>query len=55
MLFGASPVQAVAATSAIGTLMPAENEKERLRSKFQCSGTAAAATTGMLIPPSKYS
>lgn len=52
MLFGAISGSAVAATSAIGSFMLPEMKKEGYDPNFSAAVTAAAATTGMLIPPS---
>ena len=52
MLFGAISGSAVAATSAIGSFMLPEMKKKGYDPNFSAALTAAAATTGMLIPPS---
>ncbi|MCY7297204.1 TRAP transporter large permease [Alteromonas sp. a30] len=52
MLFGAISGSAVAATSAIGSFMLPEMKKSGYNPNFSAAVTAAAATTGMLIPPS---
>ncbi|KXI29072.1 TRAP transporter large permease [Paraglaciecola hydrolytica] len=52
MLFGAISGSAVAATSAIGSFMLPEMKKQGYDPNFSAAVTAAAATTGMLIPPS---
>jgi len=52
MLFGAISGSAVAATSAIGSFMVPEMKKHGYDPNFGAAVTAAAATTGMLIPPS---
>ncbi|MGJ8693839.1 MAG: TRAP transporter large permease [Thalassotalea sp.] len=52
MLFGAISGSAVAATSAIGSFMVPEMKKHGYSPEFGAAVTAAAATTGMLIPPS---
>ncbi|MBV1908055.1 MAG: TRAP transporter large permease [Kangiellaceae bacterium] len=52
MLFGAISGSAVAATSAIGSFMVPEMKKHGYDENFSAAVTAAAATTGMLIPPS---
>jgi tripartite ATP-independent transporter DctM subunit len=52
MLFGAISGSAVAATSAIGSFMLPEMQKKGYDPNFSAAVTAAAATTGMLIPPS---
>jgi len=52
MLFGAISGSAVAATSAIGSFMVPEMKKHGYSAEFGAAVTAAAATTGMLIPPS---
>jgi tripartite ATP-independent transporter DctM subunit len=52
MLFGAISGSAVAATSAIGSFMLPEMKKKGYDPNFSAAVTAAAATTGMLIPPS---
>lgn len=51
-LFGAISGSAVAATSAIGSFMIPEMEKKGYSREFSAAVTGAAATTGMLIPPS---
>ena len=52
MLFGAISGSAVAATSAIGSFMLPEMKKQGYDDSYSAAVTAAAATTGMLIPPS---
>ena len=52
MMFGAISGSAVAATSAIGSFMLPEMKKAGYEPNFSAAVTAAAATTGMLIPPS---
>ncbi len=52
MLFGAISGSAVAATSAIGTFMIPEMNKEGFNKNFSASVNATSATTGLLIPPS---
>lgn len=52
MLFGAISGSAVAATSAIGSFMLPEMKKAGYDPNFSAAVTAAASTTGMLIPPS---
>ncbi|EGM79522.1 TRAP transporter, DctM subunit [Rheinheimera sp. A13L] len=52
MLFGAISGSAVAATSAIGSFMVPEMKKQGYDVNYSAAVTAAAATTGMLIPPS---
>lgn len=52
MLFGAISGSAVAATSAIGSFMLPEMKKNGYDTNFSAALTAAASTTGMLIPPS---
>lgn len=52
MLFGAISGSAVAATSAIGSFMLPEMKKQGYEPAYSAAVTAAAATTGMLIPPS---
>jgi tripartite ATP-independent transporter DctM subunit len=52
MLFGAISGSAVAATSAIGGFMLPEMKKQGYEPAYSAAVTAAAATTGMLIPPS---
>ena len=52
MLFGAISGSAVAATSAIGSFMLPEMKKQGYDVNYSAAVTAAAATTGMLIPPS---
>ncbi|CAD5270222.1 conserved membrane hypothetical protein [Alteromonas sp. 38] len=52
MLFGAISGSAVAATSAIGSFMLPEMKKAGYEPNFSAAVTAAASTTGMLIPPS---
>ena len=52
MLFGAISGSAVAATSAIGSFMIPEMNKEGYDKNFSASVNAASATTGLLIPPS---
>ncbi|MBC3765679.1 TRAP transporter large permease [Neptunicella marina] len=52
MLFGAISGSAVAATSAIGSFMLPEMKKAGYDENFSAAVTAAASTTGLLIPPS---
>ena len=52
MLFGSISGSAVATTSAIGSFMIPEMNKTGYKSSFSGALTAAASTTGMLIPPS---
>lgn len=52
MLFGAISGSAVAATSAIGSFMIPEMNKEGYNKNFSASVNATSATTGLLIPPS---
>lgn len=52
MLFGAISGSAVAATSAVGGFMAPAMEKEGYPRNFNAAITAAASTTGLLIPPS---
>tara|TARA_Y100001956_G_C4129552_1_gene192739 strand:+ start:9332 stop:10636 length:1305 start_codon:yes stop_codon:yes gene_type:complete len=52
MLFGAISGSAAAATSAIGSFMLPEMKKQGYDNSFSAALTAAASTTGMLIPPS---
>ena len=52
MFFGAISGSAVAATSAIGSFMIPQMEKAGYSREFSASVTAAASTTGLLIPPS---
>lgn len=52
MFFGAISGSAVAATSAIGSFMLPEMKKQGYDVNYSAAVTAAAATTGMLIPPS---
>ena len=51
-LFGGISGSAVAATSAIGSFMIPEMEKQGYDRNFATAVTATAATTGMIIPPS---
>ncbi|MCU4677095.1 TRAP transporter large permease [Catenovulum sp. 2E275] len=51
-LFGAISGSAVAATSAIGSFMIPQMEQKGYDKNFSAALTGAAATTGMLIPPS---
>ncbi|XPF93361.1 TRAP transporter large permease [Colwellia sp. RE-S-Sl-9] len=51
-LFGSISGSAVAATSAIGSFMIPEMEKKGYNKNFATAVTAAAATTGLIIPPS---
>ncbi len=51
-LFGSISGSAVAATSAIGSFMIPEMEKKGYDRNFSAAVTTAAATTGMVIPPS---
>ncbi|MBJ6367443.1 TRAP transporter large permease [Snuella sedimenti] len=52
MLFGAISGSALAATSAIGSIMTDRMEKEGLPRAFSASVNITASTTGLLIPPS---
>ena len=52
MLFGAISGSAVAATTAIGSFMIPEMNKEGYDKNFSASVNATSATTGLLIPPS---
>lgn len=52
MMFGAISGSAVAATSAIGSFMIPEMEKQGYDKNFAAAVTATSATTGLLIPPS---
>ncbi len=52
MLFGAISGSAVAATSAIGSFMLPEMKKQGYDDSYSAAVTAAASTTGLLIPPS---
>lgn len=52
MLFGSISGSAVAATSAIGSFMVPEMKKQGYDNSYSAAVTAAAATSGMLIPPS---
>ena len=52
MLFGAISGSAVAATSAIGSFMIPEMNKEGYNKNFSASVNATSSTTGLLIPPS---
>ena len=52
MLFGSIAGSAAAATSAIGSFMLPEMKKQGYDIQFSAALTAAASTTGMLIPPS---
>lgn len=52
MLFGAISGSAVAATSAIGSFMIPEMNKEGYDRNFSAAVNATASTTGLLIPPS---
>ena len=52
MLFGSISGSAVATTSAIGSFMVPEMKKMDYKAPFCGALTAAASTTGMLIPPS---
>lgn len=52
MLFGSISGSAVATTSAIGSFMIPEMKKMGYKAPFAGALTAAASTTGMLIPPS---
>ena len=52
MLFGSISGSAVATTSAIGSFMVPEMKKMGYKAPFSGALTAAASTTGMLIPPS---
>jgi len=51
-LFGSISGSAVAATSAIGSFIIPEMEKKGYDRNFATAVTAAASTTGMIIPPS---
>ncbi|AWB66098.1 hypothetical protein C2869_06425 [Saccharobesus litoralis] len=51
-MFGAISGSAVAATSAIGSFMIPQMEQKGYDKNFATAVTSAAATTGMLIPPS---
>lgn len=51
-LFGSISGSAVATTSAIGSFIIPEMEKKGYDRNFSTAVTAAAATTGMIIPPS---
>jgi len=51
-LFGAISGSAVAATSAIGSFMMPTMEEDGYPKEFNAALTAAASTTGLLIPPS---
>ncbi|MCK5747105.1 MAG: TRAP transporter large permease [Oricola sp.] len=51
-LFGAISGSAVAATSAIGSFMMPEMEKEGYPKEFGAALTASSSITGLLIPPS---
>jgi len=51
-LFGAISGSSVAATSAIGSFMMPTMEKDGYPREFNAALTAAASTTGLLIPPS---
>ena len=52
MLFGAISGSAVAAASAIGSIMTDRMEKEGYPREFSASVNITASTTGLLIPPS---
>lgn len=52
MLFGSISGSAVATTSAIGSFMIPEMKRMGYKAPFAAALTAAASTTGMLIPPS---
>lgn len=52
MLFGAISGSAVAATSAIGSIMTDRMEEEGYPREFSASVNITSATTGLLIPPS---
>ncbi|GAA3561943.1 TRAP transporter large permease subunit [Snuella lapsa] len=52
MLFGAISGSALAATSAIGSIMTDRMEKEGLPRAFSASVNITSSTTGLLIPPS---
>lgn len=52
MLFGAISGSAIAATSAIGSIMTDRMEKEGLPREFSASINITSSTTGLLIPPS---
>ncbi|MFT5143516.1 MAG: tripartite ATP-independent transporter DctM subunit [Rhodothermales bacterium] len=52
MLFGAVSGSAVAAASAVGTVMTPEMELEGYDREFGAAVNVTAATTGLLIPPS---
>lgn len=51
-LFGAISGSAVAATSAVGSVMVPTMEEDNYEREFSAALTATAATTGLLIPPS---
>jgi len=51
-LFGAISGSAVAATSAVGSFLMPAMEKDGYPREFNAALTAAASTTGLLIPPS---
>ena len=52
MLFGAISGSALAATSAIGSIMTDRMEEEGLPREFSASVNITSSTTGLLIPPS---
>ena len=52
MLFGAISGSAIAATSAIGSIMTDRMEKEGYPREFSASVNITSSTTGLLIPPS---
>lgn len=52
MLFGAISGSAIAATSAIGSIMTDRMEEEGLPREFSASINITSSTTGLLIPPS---
>lgn len=52
MLFGAISGSAIAATSAIGSIMTDRMEEEGYPREFSASVNITSATTGLLIPPS---
>ncbi|GAL77463.1 TRAP-type C4-dicarboxylate transport system large permease component [Algibacter lectus] len=51
MLFGAISGSAIAATSAIGSIMTDRMEEEGYPREFSASVNITSATTGLLIPP----
>lgn len=52
MLFGAISGSAVAAVSALGSMLGGEMEKEGYSKEFAASVNVTASTTGLVIPPS---